>query len=911
MNYYWVSPSSGVWSSSSNWSTSPGGAGGAGVPSTGDTAIFTPDSNTDCRFDLSLTGAGIVFQSGYTATSDFASDNLDHSLSSIDSTNQSTNTIALGTQTITLTGTVYLSNINWTGGVANFVLDGNFEFNGTANANMTTYANLTIAAGASITSSSGNLGISARDILVYGSYTIAGSSGDVKPYNSLQVLGAGQLNDCRITPDINYAVTINIENDCSSCSIKMSPKGAAGQCHISLNNTSIASVDCTPGGGPGNSTIRFYDDLNVIGSCHFQGGSNPANTVQYIFDADILVGGDFSLASASGGYTWSSTGVLVLNGSGGQLLDLNNDDVGGLEINKPSGLVSLVNDFIADGVTVTSGSLDFQGYGVTTGDFSAEANTSFVSTVSTGTLTCDNFALNGLSGLEISWSNIDISASTTAISDYASATNSDASGGVNVSAYHFTDNGGNTGWVLTSFNVYWVSGSSANWNSSTNWSTTSGGVGGWGVPGEQDQVNFNGSGLGNCRLNTSIAAYGIKVASGFTGSIDGASDNLDHIIGEGGFEMDGGSVSFGDGTWDIYGDHLLAGAASADWNSSLVRMFGVGAVIEGKSVFYDLEIHESMSTFGTGGLQTVAATNSLTIKAGKTLTLAHTLDMSSASVGLKIESGAVLTGGIRGFTGAKIPQMDGTFSPVEWRLNLTNVSSTTGEWTPGTYDAGHIYLDESGPGVDTVIHPAGSFVYTGTMEVLSEGVFDLATNSPNITFQGNVLLASASQWTKGTGTLTFSGSANQSVDFAGESTEAIVVNKPSGTLTLAGNVSPNSLTLTSGVLDFGGSLITTSTFVAQAGTSVSDTVGGGAVSCVDFELSGSMGSVVTWSTVAVAASGTAVATYATVSDSDASGGVTVTTTDSTDGGGNTNWNFGSLLVLPVFVYHYMQMIGLR
>lgn len=44
--YYWVSGGNGLWSSSSNWSLSSGGAGGAGVPSTSDTVILDTNSPT-------------------------------------------------------------------------------------------------------------------------------------------------------------------------------------------------------------------------------------------------------------------------------------------------------------------------------------------------------------------------------------------------------------------------------------------------------------------------------------------------------------------------------------------------------------------------------------------------------------------------------------------------------------------------------------------------------------------------------------------------------------------------------------------------------------------------------------------------------------------------------------------------
>lgn len=86
--YYWVSGGNGLWSSSSNWSLSSGGTGGAGVPSTSDTAVFDGNSpnvtlNTSptigvlnasafdskifnfVTYSITLTGSGTVLSGNY------------------------------------------------------------------------------------------------------------------------------------------------------------------------------------------------------------------------------------------------------------------------------------------------------------------------------------------------------------------------------------------------------------------------------------------------------------------------------------------------------------------------------------------------------------------------------------------------------------------------------------------------------------------------------------------------------------------------------------------------------------------------------------------------------------------------------------------------------------------------------
>ncbi|MGU3377050.1 Ig-like domain-containing protein [Chryseobacterium sp. M5A1_1a] len=71
-------------------------------------------------------------------------------------------------------------------------------------------------------------------------------------------------------------------------------------------------------------------------------------------------------------------------------------------------------------------------------------------------------------------------------------------GGAAFTANHSVDNGNNTGWNFppnTGQNLYWVGGSGI-WNDKSHWSQTSGGTGGYCVPGPGDNVFFDaGSGF--------------------------------------------------------------------------------------------------------------------------------------------------------------------------------------------------------------------------------------------------------------------------------------------------------------------------------------------------------------------------------------------------------------------------------
>ncbi|PIY82871.1 MAG: hypothetical protein COY78_04470 [Candidatus Omnitrophica bacterium CG_4_10_14_0_8_um_filter_44_12] len=64
---YWLGTASVNWNDTANWSATSGGAGGADVPSTGDTAIFNASGNNPCTVNIATVSlATLNIQSGYT-----------------------------------------------------------------------------------------------------------------------------------------------------------------------------------------------------------------------------------------------------------------------------------------------------------------------------------------------------------------------------------------------------------------------------------------------------------------------------------------------------------------------------------------------------------------------------------------------------------------------------------------------------------------------------------------------------------------------------------------------------------------------------------------------------------------------------------------------------------------------------
>jgi hypothetical protein len=70
-------------------------------------------------------------------------------------------------------------------------------------------------------------------------------------------------------------------------------------------------------------------------------------------------------------------------------------------------------------------------------------------------------------------------------------------------------------------NRFWIATSAGNWNSTANWSTTTGGTGGASVPGSTEVAVFDGAGgrNGACNLNMAPTTAGVSI-NGYTGMID-------------------------------------------------------------------------------------------------------------------------------------------------------------------------------------------------------------------------------------------------------------------------------------------------------------------------------------------------------------------------------------------------------
>lgn len=129
-------------------------------------------------------------------------------------------------------------------------------------------------------------------------------------------------------------------------------------------------------------------------------------------------------------------------------------------------------------------------------------------------------------------------------------------------------------------NRYWIAASTANWNSTLNWSTTSGGAGGASVPGSGDIAIFNGSGTGNCTINATVNVAGFSIVSGYTGTISQGANTV--TVGTSHFSQAAGTFTGGSVTIDINGTFTLSGGTFTATTSD----FKIGSSVTSTSTIF-------------------------------------------------------------------------------------------------------------------------------------------------------------------------------------------------------------------------------------------------------------------------------------------------------------------------------------
>jgi len=445
----------------------------------------------------------------------------------------------------------------------------------------------------------------------------------------------------------------------------------------------------------------------------------------------------------------------------------------------------------------------------------------------------------------------------------------------------------------------------SDWNTDANWSTTSGGGADTTFPTAGDDAIFDDN-SGNCTLDLAAACDKITIGTVgalYTGTLDAAT--YDVTIGTGGLDCTyGGSATLdlGSGTWTCSGDWDSQDLGTLTPGTSRVKLTGLTKNVRTHGTngpLYELEItgsytHTDSSSYLaiTSGLYVSGSLiNSDTIYA----TNADVQNTGSITGAAKIQLGYLTNS-------SNISVQSGTLSvplDVQWgsticaatyggavTFSCSSSLTRTSTWGAGTYTFEDVFaVDEA--------HPTGTYV------------MDLATNNPDMAFQGNVTISESGggtvTWTKGTGTITLSGSSNQTITTLNKPLEDIVIDKTAGDIQLADGLTTESFTGTStGTGDFDPNEQTL-TIGGNCSWAAAFTMEGSAdhMNGSDWQVTGnftangqSLSATAGWDldvTGTAVASGTGDVEYCTAggTEIDASAGPW------TDNGNNTNWNFGS------------------
>lgn len=387
---------------------------------------------------------------------------------------------------------------------------------------------------------------------------------------------------------------------------------------------------------------------------------------------------------------------------------------------------------------------------------------------------------------------------------------------------------------------YWVAFSSTNWNDSFNWASTSGGLGGASVPSTSDDVFFDGNGTGSCSLDVNASVISITIDAGYTGTLDAVTFDL---TTSGNFTDNAGRILFGSGTWNIGGNLTLRGTSNTDCQSAIINVtgnvvFNGGSWIPGTSVWtvggsvdaYNGQpassgTYPNWSFTQTGTAKTAQFRNfaNYTIASGASITNARSIDSSNVTIdGTHDLNGRTTTvnhlvvsstgtvkstasGGhlhlnvITNSFADVIVSIQGTLIPNSWKMSgggrnqkyITRLQTTSGLELPN-FEFG---ATSTAGGDNWRLQIENDVVFAQDFLFFSDGSgtpgsINNSTYNPNITFKGDVTfrVPNGMNYNVGTGTITLQGSSAQSVDFSGQTVEAIVVSDNSANaITLASN----------------------------------------------------------------------------------------------------------------------------
>ncbi len=456
------------------------------------------------------------------------------------------------------------------------------------------------------------------------------------------------------------------------------------------------------------------------------------------------------------------------------------------------------------------------------------------------------------------------------------------------------------------------------------------------VPTGTDVATWDATSVANCTFSGALSCAGINVTAAYSGVID---FNDQTISTTGDQTYDGtGEIKCGSGTITCtgnldYKDQTTWSKETASW-----ILNGTGKTITsivGTRRVYNLTIDGTI----TNSVGRVQVSNGWVINTGKSLTIGTsfgqlysggtlwgTLTINAGAFvfsggNVYFKSGSIVNGTHKpNFDFTTIQEMEGTFTlGATTRYVITLAGGTyTGDWS---FARGNI--------ARTVTFGTGGFqtlTFTGDVDFDDGGgtyTLDLDTHDPDAVFQGDLTLVETGtlNWSKGTGTVSFTGSSNQELTSLDKNLGTVEVEKTGGIFKLMDETTFDSFlaggSADGGEIDFNGqTLDTTGNLTIDTLANVvsdADAMNGATLNVGgDLDLNGQNGDPLLLNATAgwtLNVSGAADADWTDVAHSNATGTEIDATFNCTDNNNNTNWDFGAADI-PHYYYAQEQAAAL-
>ena len=467
--------------------------------------------------------------------------------------------------------------------------------------------------------------------------------------------------------------------------------------------------------------------------------------------------------------------------------------------------------------------------------------------------------------------------------------------------------------------ITWTNGNATGlWNDAGNWDA--------GVPTGADDAVLDATSTAACTCDVAIDVLSLTVAAGYSGKLDFADSAFSHLIGTGGALFVGsGEVDCGNSTITCSGnwDNDSQGTWTPGTSTVVMDTNATTMSVQQDRPFYDLTISGNVTINGSlcdirhtftidiGKTATIGSASPRLVFADfdKSLVLNGTLLIPAGEVFGHIQNGqtrTIVIGPSGKITGAGQVNMRDVVitnnnAGTSWDVatTLCRASCTIGV---GIYGGSWTCNSQHGTRTLTIGNGAGETVEFSNPVTFDQDAsvgtytIDAATHNSKLIFNGNVTISKSGG---GTGVVAWSESnAADAITFSGTTTinDSAVVGTLGDTIVadgasvaLASDIETDNLTVAQNAVITGAFLFD---------------VGG------NFLVNGASGNTVTWTDADLSVSGTAVASFTTVTNSDASiaGGTEINATNNcTDSGGNTNWDFGvAASILPQMTSAYLR-----